>query len=192
MERFVCFFVLFSVTRAAVTPNLCCSKHSLTADLHQVTGSYVNGTPSTLEVSMKLYYDYDNLMMKMERLDGTTIVQDFNHKKQYTLSGKSCSKNDLPNGLNMQPPCIQSNATYRGRNTIGDDVAYDVDTWFIESSSWGNLTVSVMAHDCTLVVQGISTNANNVVSQTTIFYHNVQYTTLEATAFQVPQNCSES
>ncbi|CAC5419262.1 unnamed protein product [Mytilus coruscus] len=116
---------------AAATPKLCCSKHQLTADLHQVTGSYFNGTPSTLE------------------------------KKQYTLSGKSCSKNDLPNGINMQPPCIQSNAIYRGRNTIGDDVAYDVDTWFIESSSWGNLTVSVMAHDCTLVVQGISANANN-------------------------------
>lgn len=63
--------------------------------------------------------------------------------------------------LNFRSICYSGNATYRGRRTIGDDVTYDVDTWFIADTPWGNITVSVMAHDCTPVMQGTSTNENN-------------------------------
>ncbi|VDI00713.1 Hypothetical predicted protein [Mytilus galloprovincialis] len=161
----------------------------MTAELVQITGSYTNGTPATVEAAIKIQYDYDTKMIKLEQTDGTTIIQDFNQTQQYTISGKSCRKDKIPTDLQLQPPCVPSNATYRGRRTIGDDVTYDVDTWFIADTPWGNITVSVMAHDCTPVMQGTSTNENNVVSQTTVFYHNVQFPTLAATTFQVPQPC---
>ncbi|XP_052069241.1 uncharacterized protein LOC127708408 isoform X1 [Mytilus californianus] len=191
MLRFVCILGLFSAIFAAAVPKPCCSKRQMTADLHQITGSYTNGTPSTVETLMKIQYDYDTLMIKLELADGTTIIQDFNQTKQYTTSGKSCRTDDIQGGIQLQPPCVPSNAIYRGRNTIGDDVTYDVDTWFVAGTAWGNITVSVMAHDCTPVMQGTSSNSNNVVSQTTIFYHNVQFTTLAATTFQVPQPCPQ-
>ncbi|XP_063447391.1 uncharacterized protein LOC134726925 [Mytilus trossulus] len=189
MLLFVCILGLFSATSAAVVPKPCCAKHQMTAELVQITGSYTNGTPATVEAAIKIQYDYDTMMVKLEQADGTTIIQDFNKTQQYTISGKSCRKDKIPTDIQLQPPCVPSNATYRGRRTIGDDVTYDVDTWFIAGTPWGNITVSVMAHDCTPVMQGTSTNENNVVSQTTVFYHNVQFPTLAATTFQVPQPC---
>lgn len=52
MLLFVCILGLFSATSAAVVPKPCCAKHQMTAELVQITGSYTNGTPATVEVSI--------------------------------------------------------------------------------------------------------------------------------------------
>lgn len=56
---------------------------------------------------------------------------------------------------------ILDDAIYRGRHTIGDAAPIDIDIWYIENTPLGNLTISVGADDCTPILQGLTSNANN-------------------------------
>ncbi|KAK6169979.1 hypothetical protein SNE40_018483 [Patella caerulea] len=123
---------------------------------------------------------------------GHRQVQDFNTKKQYSITPQGCNVSDIV--FDLQGPCVPDNAEYLGSNYFGYGVGslkYDAYRFTLEKTD-ANITVIFTQGDCIPVLEGVSGVINGVAVDSTYTFTTYEKEIQDRSIFNIPSSCQQS